>query len=115
VGLDFAFDMQAHRALRPHRVRRYPTDGSFTSSCFPPHLTVTQFLSVSRRRAYPWRGLSPLWPFALSGAHVAGLRQLCFYSASFTHNLRCGLEECRQLRWLVVSKNHPVRALEASS
>jgi hypothetical protein len=30
----------------------------------------------------------------------------------FTHNLRCGLEECRQLRWLVVSKNHAVRALE---
>jgi hypothetical protein len=27
------------------------------------------------------------------------------------HLLRCGLEECRQLRWLVVSKNHAVRAL----
>jgi hypothetical protein len=30
------------------------------------------------------------------------LRQLCFYFISFTHNLRCGLEEYRQLRWLVV-------------
>src|SRR5437588_10945421 len=27
-----------------------------------------------------------------------------------THSLRCGLEECRQLRWL--SKNHTVRGLE---
>src|SRR5579872_3510797 len=36
-------------------------------------------------------------------SHVAGFAS----SASihlFTHNLRCGLEECRQLRWLVVSK-----------
>jgi len=70
MGLGFAFDTQAHRALRPPRVR-HPTDGSFTSSCFPPHLTVTQFLSASGRRAYPWRGLTPLWPFALSGARVA--------------------------------------------
>jgi hypothetical protein len=30
-----------------------------------------------------------------------------------THNLRCGLEECRQLRWLVVSKKHAVRPLAA--
>jgi len=37
--------------------------------------------------------------------YVAGFASL-LYSVSFTHNLRCGLEECRQLRWLVVSKNH---------
>jgi len=29
----------------------------------------------------------------------------------YTHSLRCGLEECRQLRWLC-PKNHTVRALE---
>jgi hypothetical protein len=39
------------------------------------------------------------------------LRQLCFYFVSITHNLRCGLEEYPQLRWLVVSKNHAVSAL----
>ena len=44
---------------RPNRVR-YPTDGSFTSCCSPPRLTATQLHSVSGRRAYAWRGLSPL-------------------------------------------------------
>src|SRR5438309_11881133 len=31
----------------------------------------------------------------------------------YTHSLRCGLEECRQLRWLC-PKNHTVRALAKS-
>ena len=54
-------------AGRPNRVR-YPTDWSFTSCCFPPRLTTTQLQSVTGRRAYIWRGLSPLCPSTLSGA-----------------------------------------------
>jgi hypothetical protein len=51
VSLDFAIDMQARQSRRPNRVR-HPTDGSFTSSCFPPCLATAQFLSVSGRRTY---------------------------------------------------------------
>jgi len=55
---------------RPNRVR-YPTDESFTSCCSPPRLTTTQLQSVTGRRAYAWRGLSPLWS-ARSQAHCGG-------------------------------------------
>src|SRR5207249_4306872 len=53
---------------RPNRVR-HPTDWSFTSCCSPPRVTTAQLQSVTSRRAYAWRGLSPLWSCALSGAH----------------------------------------------
>jgi len=36
-----------------------------------------------------------------------------FLFCILTHNLRCGLEECRQLRWLGSIQNHAVRALES--
>ena len=52
---------------RPNRVC-HPTDWSFTSCCSPPHIAVSQLHSVTGRRAYAWRGLSPLRPLALSGA-----------------------------------------------
>jgi len=55
---------------RPNRVR-YPTDELFTSCCSPPRLTTTQLQSVTGRRAYAWRGLSPLWS-ARSQAHCGG-------------------------------------------
>jgi len=61
--------------VRPNRVR-HPTDRSFTLHCFPHLLTQTQLCSVSGRRAYAWRGLSPLWLGTLSGApsHASGVR-----------------------------------------
>src|SRR3989442_834940 len=43
---------------RPNRVR-YPTDWLFTSCCPPPRLATKQLQSVTGRRAYAWRGLSP--------------------------------------------------------
>jgi len=63
--------------VRPNRVR-HPTDRSFTLHCFPHLLTQTQLCSVSGRRAYAWRGLSPLWLGTLSGApsHAFSVR-LC--------------------------------------
>ena len=46
VGLGFVFAPQTHRVSRPNRVR-IPTDWSFTSCCFPPHLAVTRLRSVT--------------------------------------------------------------------
>jgi hypothetical protein len=40
-GLDFALHEEAHRHVRPNRVR-HPTDCRFVSSCSPPRLTATQ-------------------------------------------------------------------------
>ena len=50
-GLDFAIEKQARRSARPYRVR-HPTDWSFTSRCFGPHLVMTPFRLVSGRRAH---------------------------------------------------------------
>jgi hypothetical protein len=50
-GPDFAIESQARRSARPYRVR-YPTDWSFTSHCFGPHLTVTPSCLVTGRRAH---------------------------------------------------------------
>ena len=57
---------------KPNRVR-HPTDWSVTSCCFPPRLAATQLQSVTGRRAYAWRGLSPLRPCTLTGARVRRL------------------------------------------
>ena len=51
-GLDFTTLPRARRSARPYRVRRYPTDWSFTSRCFGPHLMVTPFRLVAGRRAH---------------------------------------------------------------
>jgi hypothetical protein len=53
------FSSRLARHTWPYRVR-HPTDWSFTSRCFPPHLAVTQLRSVTGRRAHTRRGLSPL-------------------------------------------------------
>jgi hypothetical protein len=66
-GLDFAIASQARRSARPYRVR-YPTDWSFTSRCFRPHLTMTPLRLISGRRAHTWRGLAPRCPCTLAGA-----------------------------------------------
>jgi hypothetical protein len=50
-ALDFAIESQARRSARPYRVR-YPTDWSFTSHCFGPHLAVTPLCLVTGRRAH---------------------------------------------------------------
>ena len=49
---------KARRNTLPNQVR-YPTDWLFTSSCSPPHLTVTQLLSVTE----PW--LTPTRTFTV--------------------------------------------------
>jgi len=38
---------------------RHPTDWSFTSRCFGPHLLVTPLRLITGRRAHAWRGLAP--------------------------------------------------------
>jgi len=50
-GLDFAIESQARRSARPYRVR-YPTDWSFTSRCFGPHLSMTPLRLITGRRAH---------------------------------------------------------------
>src|SRR6201985_671029 len=42
----FALNEQARRSFTPNQVR-HPTDCRFTSDCFPPRLTATQFPSVT--------------------------------------------------------------------
>ncbi len=49
--LGFATSLQARHDNRPNRVRHYPTDWSFTCSCFPPPLTRTQLLTVTEFRS----------------------------------------------------------------
>jgi hypothetical protein len=44
-GLDFAFNEEARRSVRPNRVR-HPTDCKFASGCSPPRLTATQLPSA---------------------------------------------------------------------
>ena len=50
-ALDFTIESQARRSARPYRVRS-PTDWSFTSHCFGPHLAVTPLCLVTGRRAH---------------------------------------------------------------
>ena len=57
--------------VRPNRVR-LPVDWSLASGCSPPRLTATQFPSATGRRAYAWRGLTPLRKCALAGALARG-------------------------------------------
>jgi hypothetical protein len=47
-------------------------------------------------------------------SYVAGFASFASILPLLPTTLRCGLEECRQLRWLVVSKNHAVRALASA-
>jgi len=58
-GLGFATGMPAF-PYHQTESSSFPTDWMFASSCFPPHLTVTQLLLASGRRASARRGLSPL-------------------------------------------------------
>jgi hypothetical protein len=53
-GPDFALNPQAHRCVRPNRVRKSATDCMFASGCSPPHLAVTQLPSASGGEHPPW-------------------------------------------------------------
>ncbi len=66
-------DLKARRNTMPNRVR-YPTDWLFTSSCSPPHLTMTQLLSVTEL----WHTLTRIFTVLLkrlSGRTGPGLRR----------------------------------------
>src|ERR1700694_5238027 len=73
------------------------------SICPECHLEITgsrttQKKNPCRSRYYPQFGkICPARE--IDRAAISLVRQLCFYSVSLPKNLRCGLEECRQLRW----------------
>jgi len=48
----FVITSKTRHAMKPKRIR-FTADCMFASSCSPPHLTMTQFLSATRSIAYP--------------------------------------------------------------
>jgi hypothetical protein len=66
IGISgFAITWQARRHNRPKRVR-HPTDWSFISCCFPPHLAAKQLRSITGWRAFcPTRTCTSLTACAL--------------------------------------------------